>query len=467
MSMSIGRPLQQHPSNVRVVRRNQWSKALSPAKKKKNGDEEKEEEEEKEKIKRPSPILKKVSSFDTIEVSSSDDQHCNGGEGLDYQSPLRKDGLIMDPPTPMFFSFTYGLYSDSTTNSSSNSHDKEEAMAIAKNCTTDEESSSSCSSCVEDPSPPPWKSLAEVAAADESAKKKKKVTFAVPEAVTFAEKEIEAPPPPPLILSSPRGSRAPGSSYSPIRSPRSIHPGWKKQSSPKAGRVAPEGLVDLASAAPDKKRCSWITPQSDPAYVEYHDSEWGVPVHDDKKLFELLVFAGAQAELSWSALLSKREHYRAAFAGFDAEVVSKFDEAKISSLSADPEILQHEGKIRQIVDNAKCIVEVVQEFGSLDKFVWNFLSHKPIVNRYRTPQQVPIKSAKSDLMSRDLMKRGFRFVGPTIMYSFMQAAGMTNDHVLHCFRHQECIAISSPPSPSPSQEHKLPNESSAEKSPQS
>lgn len=207
----------------------------------------------------------------------------------------------------------------------------------------------------------------------------------------------------------------------------------------KASRVAPDVVsTALLPASIELKRCKFITAQTDPLYVAYHDEEWGVPVHDDRMLFELLVLAGAQVELSWSTILIKRDAYRVAFCGFDPAAVAIFTEKHIQSLEADRSLLLPGGKIRGVVENAQRILEVAEEYGSLDKFLWSFMNYKPIVNSYRYPKQVPVKTSKSESISKDLVRRGFRFVGPTIIYSFMQAAGMTNDHLLQCFRHPEC-----------------------------
>ncbi|KAJ7537716.1 hypothetical protein O6H91_11G018300 [Diphasiastrum complanatum] len=208
----------------------------------------------------------------------------------------------------------------------------------------------------------------------------------------------------------------------------------------KAGKVVPEGIASSTLCVPTKKRCGWITSQSDPTYVAHHDNEWGVPVHDDKLLFELLILSGVLAELSWPTILKKRQEFRAAFSGFDPMAVACFDEKKITSLR-EQGIVQHESKILDIVNNAKRCLEVCRGSGSLDQYFWNFVNHKPICTKYRSSAQVPVKTPKSELMSRDLIRRGFRFVGPTIMYSFMQVTGMTNDHTVQCFRHGECLEL--------------------------
>lgn len=205
----------------------------------------------------------------------------------------------------------------------------------------------------------------------------------------------------------------------------------------KSAKVAPD--VPLPSPLTDEpQRCKFITAQSDPVFVAYHDEEWGVPIHDDRSLFELLVLAGAQAELSWTAILQRRDAYRMAFCGFDAATVASFTEKHIRSVETDKALSLAGGKIRGVVENAKRIMEVVEEFGSFANYLWAFVNNKPMNSSYRSLKQVPAKTSKSECISKDLVRRGFRHVGPTVVYSFMQAAGMTNDHLLQCFRHQVC-----------------------------
>lgn len=207
----------------------------------------------------------------------------------------------------------------------------------------------------------------------------------------------------------------------------------------KASRVAPDVVSSPSSVITELQRCKFITAQSDPLYVAYHDEEWGVPIHDDRSLFELLVLAGAQVKFSWSTILHKRDAYRDAFCGYDPASVALFTEKHIQSLEADRNLLLPGETIRGVVENARRILEVVKEFGSLDNYIWGFLDNKPMINSYRYPKQVPAKTSKSESISKDLVKKGFRFVGPTIVYSFMQATGMTNDHLVQCFRHQACV----------------------------
>jgi DNA-3-methyladenine glycosylase I len=183
-----------------------------------------------------------------------------------------------------------------------------------------------------------------------------------------------------------------------------------------------------------RSRCSW--PKSD-LDIAYHDAEWGVPVHHDRVLFEFLTLEGAQAGLSWSTVLKKREHYRHAFDGFDPERVSRFTPARVERLVADPGIVRHRGKIESTVSNAKRFLDVQREFGSFDRYVWQFVGGAPRVNRWRTLRDIPTRTPESDALSKDLARRGFRFVGSTICYAFMQAVGMVNDHTTDCFRYGE------------------------------
>jgi DNA-3-methyladenine glycosylase I len=185
-----------------------------------------------------------------------------------------------------------------------------------------------------------------------------------------------------------------------------------------------------------KTRCPWAG--SDPLYVEYHDLEWGVPVHDDQKLFEFLVLEGAQAGLSWITILRKRESYREAFAQFDPRKVARFTSRKIESLLKNPGIIRNRRKVEAAVRNARAFLQVQDEHGSFDRYMWSFVVEgKPIRNRWRRLEQLPAKSREAEAMSQDLKKRGFGFVGPTICYAHMQAVGMVNDHLVTCFRYEE------------------------------
>ena len=183
----------------------------------------------------------------------------------------------------------------------------------------------------------------------------------------------------------------------------------------------------------DPTRCPWAT--ADPLYVAYHDDEWGAPVHDDRTLFEFLVLEGAQAGLSWITILRKRDAYRRAFAGFDPAAVAAFDEERIAALLADSGIVRNRLKVNADVGNARAFLAVQREFGSFDAYVWGFAGGQPIVNTWTTLAEVPAETGASRALSADLKRRGFRFVGPTIMYAYMQAVGLVNDHLVSCFRH--------------------------------
>jgi DNA-3-methyladenine glycosylase I len=193
-----------------------------------------------------------------------------------------------------------------------------------------------------------------------------------------------------------------------------------------------------------KPRCPWCLGSE--AYIRYHDDEWGHPVHDDKLLFEFLVLEGAQAGLSWSTILNKREAYRRAFSGFDAGKVARFGAGDVRRLLADAGIVRNRLKMTSAIDNARAFLAVQKEFGSFDDYIWRFVGGKPVTNRRRGTRQVPARTPQSDAMSKDLKARGFRFVGPTICYAFMQAVGMVNDHLVSCFRHSEVSRAAVKPS---------------------
>jgi DNA-3-methyladenine glycosylase I len=186
-----------------------------------------------------------------------------------------------------------------------------------------------------------------------------------------------------------------------------------------------------------RPRCGWSN--ADPLYVEYHDTEWGVPQHDDRKLFEMLILEGAQAGLSWITILRKRESYRAAFDNFDAERIAAYDEGKVAELLANPGIVRNRLKIAAAIGNARSFLAIQREHGSFDAYIWRFVGGEPKVNAWRTLQEIPASTAESDAISKDLAKRGFKFVGSTICYAFMQATGMVNDHTIDCFRYKELV----------------------------
>lgn len=183
-----------------------------------------------------------------------------------------------------------------------------------------------------------------------------------------------------------------------------------------------------------KQRCQWV-PEGNELYEAYHDEEWGIPVHDDRKHFEFLILEGAQAGLSWLTILRRREGYRKAFANFDPKVVAKFSEEKIEELLQNADIIRNRLKVVSAVVNAKCFLEVQKEFGSFDKYIWQFVNGKTIQNHRKSIKEVPAETKESQALSKDLKKRGFKFVGPTIIYAHMQAIGLVNDHTCDCFRY--------------------------------
>ena len=187
-------------------------------------------------------------------------------------------------------------------------------------------------------------------------------------------------------------------------------------------------------------RCKWAEGVG-LNYIEYHDTEWGVPVFDDRVIFEFLILEGAQAGLSWSTILNKRDGYRKLFADFDVEKVARFTPKRIAKILLDPAVVRNRLKVESAVGNAKAFIAVQKEFGSFSKYIWGFVDGKPIQNRFKVGSDVPATSAVSDALSKDLKKRGFKFVGSTIMYAHMQATGLVNDHVTSCFRHKPCATL--------------------------
>ncbi|XP_073010736.1 uncharacterized protein [Typha latifolia] len=189
------------------------------------------------------------------------------------------------------------------------------------------------------------------------------------------------------------------------------------------------------------KRCNWITNFSDEAYISFHDECWGVPVYNDNRLFELLALSGMLIDHNWTEILKRRELYREAFAKFDYNIVAKMEENEILDISSNKELMVGECRVRCIVDNARCIQKVAKEFGSFSGYIWGHVNHKPLINKYKYPRSVPFRTPKSEAISKDLVRRGFRLVGPVIVYSFMQAAGMAIDHLVDCYRFRECVRI--------------------------
>ncbi|KAH9707814.1 DNA glycosylase superfamily protein [Citrus sinensis] len=199
------------------------------------------------------------------------------------------------------------------------------------------------------------------------------------------------------------------------------------------------------SCCGELKRCNWITKNSDRVYVAFHDECWGVPVYDDNQLFELLALSGMLMDYNWTEILKRKELFREAFGGFDPKSVAKMGEKEILEISSNTAIMLAECRVRCIVDNAKCIVKILNEFGSFSSFMWGYVNFKPMINKFRYPRNVPLRSPKAEAISRDLLKRGFRLVGPVIVYSFMQAAGLTIDHLVDCFRYSECVSLAERP----------------------
>jgi DNA-3-methyladenine glycosylase I len=188
------------------------------------------------------------------------------------------------------------------------------------------------------------------------------------------------------------------------------------------------------------KRCDWCG--TEPIYVDYHDKEWGVPVHDDRMHFEMIILDGAQAGLSWITILKRRDSYREAFDNFDAVKVSRYNDKKVEKLLTNPGIIRNHLKVNSAVKNAQAFLKIQEEFGSFDDYIWQFVNHKTIQNKWKKMSELPAKTAESDAMSKDLKKRGFSFVGSTICYAYMQAAGMINDHITNCFRYKEVKKLS-------------------------
>ncbi len=198
------------------------------------------------------------------------------------------------------------------------------------------------------------------------------------------------------------------------------------------------GYHTVVSTIESKRRCAWCLASE--AYVAYHDHEWGIPVHDERTLFELLILEGAQAGLSWSTILGKRNNYRRAFDNFDARKIARYTDKKVARLLADAGIVRNRLKISAAIQNAKAFLAIQKEFGSFDRYIWGFVGGKPRQNRRRSMKSVPARTRESDAMSKDLIERGFKFVGSTICYAYMQATGMVNDHMVACFRHAQLRA---------------------------
>ncbi|XP_055802174.1 uncharacterized protein LOC129871294 [Solanum dulcamara] len=216
----------------------------------------------------------------------------------------------------------------------------------------------------------------------------------------------------------------------------------------KKKREIPASNIVVPQVSPNEKelmRCSWITNSTDKVYVQFHDECWGVPVYDDHRLFELLSLAGLLMDFNWTEILKIREQIREDFVGFNAKQVAEMGEREINELVSNASLMLAENRVRSIVDNAKCIVKIGVEFGSLSCYMWNHMNYKPVINRFRNARNVPLRSPKAEIISKDLVKRGLRHVSPVIVNSFMQAAGMTIDHLIYCFRHEECVNLAERP----------------------
>jgi len=226
------------------------------------------------------------------------------------------------------------------------------------------------------------------------------------------------------VAAQPRSERDRWTFYEGLRTEMIAYGGWRWET-----LMSKKGIV----------RCGWCG--SDPLYVRYHDEEWGVPAHDDRKLFEMLILEGMQAGLSWLTVLRKREEFRKAFDGFDAFRIANYDAKKIRSLLENPGIIRNRLKIEAAIENARAFLQVQEEFGTFNHFVWPLIGNRPWQNHFKALNEVPAKTAESGTMNRELQKRGFRFVGSTICYAFMQAVGMVNDHLVDCFRYKEISRI--------------------------
>ncbi|KAK7309918.1 hypothetical protein RJT34_07045 [Clitoria ternatea] len=205
---------------------------------------------------------------------------------------------------------------------------------------------------------------------------------------------------------------------------------------PQSPQVTEPGLL---------KRCNWITKNCDEVYMEFHDECWGVPVYDDRKLFELLTLSGLLIDYNWTEILKRKEILRQVFAGFDPNVVAKMEEKEIMEIASNKEVSLADCRVKCIVDNAKCMMKIVRECGSFSSYIWGYVNYKPVINRYRYPRDVPLRTPKADTISKDMIKRGFQFLGPVIVYSFIQAAGLTIDHLVDCYRHNECVRLAERP----------------------
>ncbi|KAI9170246.1 hypothetical protein LWI28_024973 [Acer negundo] len=225
----------------------------------------------------------------------------------------------------------------------------------------------------------------------------------------------------------------------------SQHPERRSEVSAAAKNVQHQPHQSLDNGDGEFRRCNWITKNSDKVYVAFHDECWGVPVYDDSQLFELLAMSGMLMDYNWTEILKRKELFREAFAGFDPKIVAKMGEKEIFEISSDKAIMLAESRVRCILDNAKCIMKIVDEYGSFSSYMWGQVNYKPMINKFRYPRNVPLRTPKAEVISKELLRRGFRFVGPVIVNSFMQAAGLTIDHLVDCFRYSECVSLAERP----------------------
>ncbi|KAF0911424.1 hypothetical protein E2562_008299 [Oryza meyeriana var. granulata] len=261
-------------------------------------------------------------------------------------------------------------------------------------------------------------------------------------------------------IGRPVGPPGVGAAHARRRAAGSAGPPAARPVARKAASAVPDVAASLIAVANGEAtpaltgpaRCPWVTPNTDPCYAAFHDHEWGVPVHDDKKLFEMLVLSGALAEMTWPAILSKRETFREVFMDFDPLLVAKLSEKKILGPCSPARSLLSEHRLRIIIENAQEVLKVIEEFGSFDNYCWGFLNSMPMVGRFRHPREVPLKTPKADAISQDLLRRGFLGVGPTVIYAFMQAVGMANDHLVTCYRFDECCSCTTEASPAAAME---------------
>ncbi|KAI3796231.1 hypothetical protein L1987_38897 [Smallanthus sonchifolius] len=233
---------------------------------------------------------------------------------------------------------------------------------------------------------------------------------------------------------------APAPAPSPTPARREL-PGVKTS----AHGLVPQPSLDPSIGEEGLRRCNWITKNSDKLYVQFHDECWGVPVYDDNQLFELLSLCGMLMDYNWTEILKRKHLFREAFAGFEPNIVAKMDEDEIMEIASNKEIMLAESRVRSIVENAKCILKIAKAHGSFSGYMWGSVNYKPTINRCRHSRNVPLRTPKAEAISKDLLKHGFRLVGPVIVYSFMQAAGMSIDHLVDCFRFSECVNLAERP----------------------